>query len=130
MSKGTKHTETVFVRTSDSECLLEFSPLHDSIDELGEKFRGAIVTVVDPNHSKVTRNIDPVARLYGLTKTEAHIAKMVLEGMESLDIAESRNVSLETVKTQIKTILRKTNSANRAELVKRMLIVLLPLRDK
>ena len=57
-------------------------------------------------------------RLYSLTVAEGDVARMVAEGIETGDIADSRNVSPDTVRTQVKRILAKTGAANRAQLVR------------
>ncbi len=54
--------------------------------------------------------------LYGLTKAEAEVALRFSGGATAEDVAIFRQVSLETVRTQVKTILRKTNAASLRDL--------------
>ncbi len=57
-----------------------------------------------------------MSELYGLTRAEAEVALRFSGGTTVEDVARSRQVSLETVRTQVKTILRKTNAASLRDL--------------
>jgi DNA-binding CsgD family transcriptional regulator len=57
-----------------------------------------------------------MSELYGLTKAEAEVALRFSGGATAEDVARHRRVSLETVRTQVKTILRKTNAASLRDL--------------
>jgi DNA-binding CsgD family transcriptional regulator len=57
-----------------------------------------------------------MSELYGLTKAEADVALRFSGGATVEDVARVRQVSLETVRTQVKTILRKTNAASLRDL--------------
>jgi DNA-binding CsgD family transcriptional regulator len=50
--------------------------------------------------------------LYGLTHAEAAIAVSLAGGVTAEDVARGRQVSLDTVRSQVRTVLRKTNAAN------------------
>lgn len=107
-------------------CLAELSPVHDTDDELGGRFSGAIVTVIDPSRreSIETRGLDLV---YGLTPAELAVADRLLDGSTYTEIAEIRSVSTETVKTQVRSLLTKTGTRNRSELVRRVLMLNVPM---
>ena len=68
--------------------------------------------------------------LYGLTGSEAEICKLVAQGQETRDVADERNLTLETTRTYIKQILQKTGAKNRAQLVRLALNVNLPIDPK
>lgn len=53
--------------------------------------------------------------LFGLSAAESEVAMALLGGQTSETVARNREVSLETVRTQIRMVLRKTNSANLRE---------------
>ena len=57
-----------------------------------------------------------MSELYGLTKSEAEVALRFSGGATAEDVARHRQVSLDTVRTQVKTILRKTNAASLRDL--------------
>jgi DNA-binding CsgD family transcriptional regulator len=53
-----------------------------------------------------------------LTKKEKEIAKMILNGKESKEIGEVLNISINTVGTHRKNILKKVNARNLGEMIK------------
>jgi DNA-binding CsgD family transcriptional regulator len=57
-----------------------------------------------------------MSELYGLTKAEAEVALRFSGGATAEDVARHRQVSLDTVRTQVKAILRKTNAASLRDL--------------
>jgi DNA-binding CsgD family transcriptional regulator len=61
--------------------------------------------------------------LFGLTHAEAQIALALLAGKRLEDVAEERAVSLGTVRSQFKAILRKTEVDRQAELVRALLTI-------
>ncbi len=58
-----------------------------------------------------------VAERYGLTCAEARLASMMAEGCSLEDIAESLAVSIQTARSQLKSIFAKTGARRQAELV-------------
>ena len=109
--------------------ILELSPLCDPNNDIDTNFKGAIGFIIDPSHG---RRIDTrgIQKIYGLTKTEAIVCKLLAEGHSTQDMADLRNVSLETIRSQIKTILEKTSSRSRIDLVRLALTVNPPIEIK
>lgn len=68
---------------------------------------------------------DTVREAFGLTQAEVEVVEAVTEGRPLKDVAEARGRSLETVKTQMKSILAKTETHSQSELVR----VILGLMD-
>lgn len=60
----------------------------------------------------------PNSRVISLTKKEKEIVKLILDGKESKDIAEYLNISVNTVGTHRKNILKKLKARNVGEMVK------------
>lgn len=58
-----------------------------------------------------------LAAAMGLTKSEAEVLGLLLEGVPQKDIAARRDRSVDTVKAQIKSILRKAGTARTTDLV-------------
>lgn len=96
--------------------------------ELGEALAGVLVCIIDPEHHALisTRGL---ARVYGLTDAEAQVCALLGDGRSAREIAEIRGVSLDTVKSQRKAILRKTRCADRLALVRRAQSIAPPLLD-
>lgn len=65
----------------------------------------------------VSKN-SPNSRVVALTKKEKDIVKLILVGKESKEIAEELNISVNTVATHRKNILKKLNARNVGEMVK------------
>lgn len=55
---------------------------------------------------------------FGLTESEIQVASLIAEGMSPREIAEARQVSIHTVRDQIKSALSKTGSHRQAELAR------------
>ncbi|MCW8922142.1 MAG: LuxR C-terminal-related transcriptional regulator [Gammaproteobacteria bacterium] len=120
--------ETVMTVTRDSGSepyLVEVSPIRDD-DEIERQFRGALVFVIDPAKTDVVTT-EGMQALYGLTKSESEVCKLVAEGCATEDIADIRNITRETVRNYIKQVLQKTGTSNRSQLVRLALNVNLPI---
>jgi len=65
----------------------------------------------------VSKN-SPNSRVVSLTKKEKEIVKLILEGKESKEIAEDLNISINTVATHRKNILKKLKARNVGEMIK------------
>ena len=59
-----------------------------------------------------------VAEAFGLTPTEVEIVRGITLGLPVKDIAEARGRSAETVRTQVRSILQKTETHSQGELVR------------
>lgn len=125
------HAETLLSvrRYSDTDpFLLEVCPIRDNRTEFDEDFRGALVLVIDlKNGGRIST--EGMAHLYDLTPAETEICRLVVQGSRSDEIADKRNVSLETVRSQIKKLLEKTGTHQRSELVRLAMTVNLPIDD-
>ena len=65
----------------------------------------------------VSKN-SPQSRVVSLTKKEKEIVSLILEGKESKEIAKQLHISVNTVSTHRKNILKKLNARNVGEMVK------------
>jgi DNA-binding CsgD family transcriptional regulator len=78
---------------------------------------GALVLISDPE------KIEPLPgrrliELYGLTQSEAAVALDLLNGLSPNEIAETRAVSITTVRAQISAVLAKTGTRRQSELLR------------
>jgi len=113
-------------RSGEDAFLVEVAPLMDSQPEIGETLKGAFVFIIDPtNRARISTA--GMEKLYELSKTESLVCKMLVDGHETLEMAEIRNVSPETIRTQLKSVFAKTRSSNRADVVRLALSVNLPI---
>lgn len=111
--------ETLLIdRLSDEHpFLVDVTPIRDSLGELQRNMSGAMVTIIDPgNHQPFqTRR---VAIAYGLSEAEVEVCRLVVDGWSNQAIADERSVSLDTVKTQVRSIMNKTATNRRADLIR------------
>jgi DNA-binding CsgD family transcriptional regulator len=82
----------------------------------GERTR-AVVMIDDPA-TPDTSLPAKLSGLYGLTAAEAEVAAALAEGLSPTEIAERREVSLATVRSQIHQALRKSDARSLADLVR------------
>ncbi len=66
---------------------------------------------------------EQLAEAFGLTEAERKVARLLFETRNSAQIAERRDTSTQTVRTQIKKILAKTETTSQVDLI-RMLALL------
>lgn len=64
------------------------------------------------------RAMDELSRAFALTEAEAAIAHLTAEGMSAAEIAARRRTSVETVRTQIKSLREKTGARSQLELLR------------
>lgn len=111
--------EAVFVPMGDQDqgLFIEICPIarHPDLDNFGAGAR--LVSILDSTRN---RQVDPsiLARFFPLSKSEQAVLHLVTEGHSNAEIAEIRGRSVETVNSQLKSLLRKTSARNRTELVK------------
>jgi DNA-binding CsgD family transcriptional regulator len=109
-------------RSRGRSFMVEVVPLRDTLGELQNGLEGAIVFIVDPeNQSGIST--ERLSKLFSLSGAEADIARHMIGGLSAPEIAELRNVTEETVKSQFKTIYSKTGVRRRADLVRLALAV-------
>jgi len=97
--------------------LLEVTHLRDSEGELGEPLDGALVSIIDLFNTKEIKT-ERLTTLYSLTAVEQQVCSFVVQGLSRTEIAERREVSPQTVKTQISSIYTKLQVRTRTELIR------------
>ncbi|KWF65512.1 helix-turn-helix transcriptional regulator [Burkholderia pseudomultivorans] len=78
--------------------------------------RIAMLIVRAPEENDARRN-DTLRALFGFTATEAALAGALADGLTLSDIAARHRVTLNTVRSQLKAVLRKSDTAKQSELV-------------
>ena len=77
----------------------------------------ALVFIADGSNRSVP-NADLIRTLFDLTVAEARVARRLAAGATPADIAEAHNVSLGTVRSQLKSVFAKTNVERQSDLVR------------
>jgi DNA-binding CsgD family transcriptional regulator len=113
-------------RSGGEPYLVDVVPLRDDGDELGAAFNGVLLVLIDPEHREMV-SVHGLARSYRLSPAEMLVCQLLVQGLTLNEIADQRDVSADTVKSQVRAIYTKTGTKNRAELVRRALSVAPPL---
>ncbi len=83
----------------------------------------AAIVVLRDGGAGLRRNHARLQDNFGLTPAEADIALHLARGLARADIARSRQVSIATIKTQLKPIYQKLGVSCEAELVARITLL-------
>lgn len=117
---------TIPRRSTVEPFLMEISPLKDSSRELDDFIAGALITIID-TEEQAEISTNGLQALYQLTDAETAVADLMVKGYSNKSIANERDVSPETIKTQVEAILGKTKSVNRSALIRQVLTINLPV---
>lgn len=84
--------------------------------------RGRVLAVINDPDRAVSLDPELVARLHGLTATEAELAVTLAAGRSLTNFAAERGCSEQTARTHLKRIFAKTGLTRQAELVRALLL--------
>ncbi|MEM8627234.1 MAG: helix-turn-helix transcriptional regulator [Pseudomonadota bacterium] len=110
-------------RSGGQEMALEVRPFHVRDAQLS----GCLVVMIEADKLS-SLNEELMRKLFNLSDAETGILGLLACGNTAAGIAEQRDVSPETVKTQIKAINSKVGVTNRANLVRKIVQASPPLR--
>jgi DNA-binding CsgD family transcriptional regulator/PAS domain-containing protein len=117
-SRGTADFNEVVLLPRDG--LLPLMLMVAPVCVTGHARGAALLFVFDPD-AVPSLTTARVRKLFGLTDAEARLAVSLSGGMTLDDIANERPVSLNTLKTQLKSIFAKTGTRRQAELISLLL---------
>lgn len=117
---GARPRKEAISAADDSFLCIELSPLNRSEEMGSSQFEGFILYSTDTSQP-VHFSTEPLKDVYGLTTTELLLAEEIASGRTNAQIAERRSKSVATVNAQVKSILSKTNCANRTQFVRMLL---------
>ena len=125
---GNDQAETLMTlprRNGKDPYLVEVTPFRDH-DEIESQFTGCLVFVIDPAKTDVV-STQGMQALYNLTGSETEVCKLLAQGLDTGEVAETRNLTTETVRSYVRQIFHKTGTNNRSQLVRLALTVNLPI---
>lgn len=124
-----QHETVMSVRRQSGryDYLISVQPLNDAAAELEVGLRCAFVTVIDPGKDGAL-SIDGLTALGKLTPTEADIVRLLVEGRRLREIAERRNVSINTIKTQLKDVVQKLRCSTQSDVIRMAAATRVPVR--
>lgn len=76
--------------------------------------RHAVAIILDPDDLSGS-SVEWMKREYGLTPSEVRVADLLVHGLSVSEISVSRSCSIETVRSQLKSIMRKTGTKRQSE---------------
>lgn len=96
---------------------VEVVPL-TSAEEFGEKrLKGHIIYSMDTGNSyKISADV--LTEMFQLTHAEAAVLELMADGLTNAQICEKRGKSVETINSQVKSVLVKTGTANRTQAIR------------
>jgi DNA-binding CsgD family transcriptional regulator len=107
---------------AESPLPLLVTPMHAHLITSDLDYEGAKVAVFlsDPNLQQPI-SIDSLVSVYNLTPSEAQVAISLANGHSIEEIASSSNHSAHTIRSQLKSVFRKTGVSRQSELIKLLL---------
>lgn len=99
------------------------APIRTAFPRLTPHRPVAVVFVTDPEQ-EVKPSSEILRRLYGVTPAEFEVAALLAQGCSVRQAAEIQRVTVATVRSQLKSIFRKTNVSSQSQLVR--LLMLMP----
>ncbi len=78
---------------------------------------GCIMVVTDPA-AEPKDVVSKMRDFFGLTKAEARLAAALAHGKRLQEVAEDFSVSINTIKTQLRSIMMKTNTFNQSDIIR------------
>ena len=125
---ATRRSQSVYLVAPQSSSALGCSvtimplPYGSSLSQVLD--RAELLVLVSHRGRRRTLTIRQLEQLFSLTPAEARLAKAVTEGVSLDAYAQSNNVSITTVKSQLRSVFSKTGTHRQAELTQ--LLVCIP----
>jgi len=112
-----KEAIPVFNNGNVGALCIELVPLKRSAEMGSTPLDGTIIYSIDTS-TPVGHDTVPLRQVFGLTEAETALASLLGQGMTNTQIAEQRERSVATVNVQVKSLLSKTDCANRTQFVR------------
>ena len=93
-------------------------PLHEAAADLGPSPPSAALIVVGDPECTYDISAEVAARFFGLTLAEARVLVDLVNGISLNEMAEARELTRNTLKTQLNQVFRKTQTNRQSDLVK------------
>ncbi len=107
-------TSTIIIRTENTPITITLSPMYSS--DSGKHSKGVLLQIFDPNTQTLPK-AESIKPIFQLSKTEALLCELLVEGLSLKEIAEKRSVSINTVREQMRRIFTKTGYKRQSELI-------------
>lgn len=118
-SSRRNHVDILGAEPEQVDCVVFATSFTDPDKALSDQAEGTLIFLCDPAERRGDA-IDVAAQLYHLTEAERACLDLVIQGYSRKAVAEIREVSPETVKTQIAQIMQKLACSRQSEIVARV----------
>ena len=98
-------------------CLSKMLPADDLIDALARVVAGEVVVSPDPGVEALPSAGDWPGRSVGLTAREAEVLALIAQGLTNHEITERAYITMNSVKSHIRSLYRKINVQRRSQAV-------------
>lgn len=115
--------QTTVIRHQNIELQIQVEPFQNIVNgdaDETERRHGAML-ILRESGSVALPSIEQLISLYGLTQAEARLALKLCNGDTPAECAKCLNVSISTIRTQLRAVLEKTGSHRQAELLTKLL---------
>ena len=128
---GIDHSSRISVKRDslNEPYFMKVNSIHDTDREADIRDAFALVFVIDPTRPGSLSD-SGIVDLDLLTEAERNVCRLLLNGASTNEIALMRNVSINTVRQQIKSILQKLRCRDRLHLYQVAFTTHLPLRNQ
>jgi len=92
-----------------------------SHNQLAVQKRATVALFLSDPEATEEADDDALRRFFGLSRAEAHVAALLIQGKEVKQVSEELHVSLATTRTHLRSIFDKTGTRRQAELVQLIL---------
>ncbi|MGH1447712.1 MAG: helix-turn-helix transcriptional regulator [Cognatishimia sp.] len=124
---GRGHSIMASVRPSGAyDYLISVRALSDGLGELEVGLKCAFVTVIDPER-KNALSAEGIATLGQLSNAESAVVSLLIQGFRPAEVAEQRDVSLNTIKTQLRVISQKLRCSTQSDIIRVAAVTNLPI---
>lgn len=117
---GARPRKEAISSSDESFLCVELVPF-ERCDEMGSSPVGGFILFSVDTSLPFECNSIAIQRAFGLTKAELELADAIAQGLTNTQIAEQRNRSIQTINSQVKSILAKTDCATRTQFARLMM---------
>ena len=109
--------------------LVSVQTLSDITGELETGLKCAFVTIIDPSRQNILSS-DGLVAMGDLSKAEAAIVDLLVQGYRLNEVSERRDVSMNTVKTQLKGISQKLRCSSQSDIIRAAAATRIPIKKR
>ena len=105
------------VHSDIRELCIEITPLQGAAYGDGNLSKGSVVFSLDTSQN-ADIDFEKFSSSFGFTPAETKVLQLLSSGLTNPQIADCSNKSVETINTQVKSLLSKTMTSNRTQLIR------------